>query len=99
MFGKEPNGARLRVKSFSHDFGTYYEVVCRYDLDNPEAYEYALDCDRGLGYWTAIGLNYMNEQRAQDTENEYLRQEIYDRISQGDYDISDIFDGDIADLI
>ncbi|RLG67554.1 MAG: hypothetical protein DRO11_09995 [Methanobacteriota archaeon] len=44
--GPEPEGAELRVKSFSHDFGRYYEVVCYYDSDNEEAMEYAFRCER-----------------------------------------------------
>ena len=30
-FGPEPDGARLAVKSFPHDFGDYFEVVVRRD--------------------------------------------------------------------
>lgn len=40
-FGDEPEGARLAVKSFPHDFGTYYEVVCHYDEALPESLDYA----------------------------------------------------------
>jgi hypothetical protein len=43
--GMEPDGARLTVKGFPHDFGTYYEVVCVYNEDNEEAVEYALRCE------------------------------------------------------
>jgi len=43
--GKEPEGARLAVKSFPHDFGTYFEVVCWYDEDLPETVEYAFRCE------------------------------------------------------
>lgn len=41
QFGDEPKGADLRVKGFSHDFGTYYEVVCYYDEESEEAADYA----------------------------------------------------------
>jgi len=34
QFGPEPDGARLAVKSFPHDFGDYLEVVCCFD-ENP----------------------------------------------------------------
>ena len=40
-FGDEPEEARLRVKSFPHDFGTYSEVVCYYDDTIKESLEYA----------------------------------------------------------
>ena len=39
--GPEPDGARLAVKWFPHDFGTYAEVVVYFDTDNEEATEYA----------------------------------------------------------
>lgn len=46
VFGDEPAGARLRIKSNEHDFGTYYEVVCQYDdSDNNEAFAYAINCE------------------------------------------------------
>jgi len=43
--GPEPEGARLKITSNSHDFGTYYEVVCEYDDEFPEAINYAYACD------------------------------------------------------
>jgi hypothetical protein len=39
--GEEPEGARLAIKSNSHDFGTYLDVVCYYDDGDEEAAEYA----------------------------------------------------------
>jgi hypothetical protein len=44
-FSKEPDGARLRIKEFPHDFGPYLEVVCEYDSDKEEAIEYAFRCE------------------------------------------------------
>jgi len=43
--GNEPVGARLAIKSFPHDFGNYYEVVCYYDDSNPKAVDYAFRCE------------------------------------------------------
>ncbi len=43
--GTEPEGAALAIKSFDHDFGVYYEVVCWFDIENQEAQAYALCCD------------------------------------------------------
>ncbi len=43
--GDEPPGATLAIKSFPHDFGTYYEVVCWYDDENEAAAEYAALCE------------------------------------------------------
>ena len=41
QFGPEPIGALLAAKSFPHDFGSYTEVVVKFDTNNPEAVEYA----------------------------------------------------------
>jgi hypothetical protein len=45
--GAEPNGARLIVKTNAHDFGSYLEVICKFDDDNETAmrYAYALESD------------------------------------------------------
>jgi len=43
--GTEPDGAKLKIKAFQHDFGTYHEVVCYYDEDKPEAVEYAYNVE------------------------------------------------------
>lgn len=40
-FGPEPDGARLSIKSFPHDYGSYYEVVCFYDDSKPASIDYA----------------------------------------------------------
>src|SRR6187431_2431235 len=32
-----PQGCTLRIKGNAHDFGTYYEVVVRFDLESSEA--------------------------------------------------------------
>lgn len=60
--GSEPDGARLVVRSNPHDFGTYYEVACRYDDRSDAAVDYAFKCDSDApGDWTdedrkALGL-------------------------------------------
>ena len=33
-----PENFSLLVKGFSHDFGTYYEVVCKFKVDNDESW-------------------------------------------------------------
>jgi hypothetical protein len=45
-FGPEPSGAYLRAKAFPHDFGVYWEVVCRFNADVPDSIEYALRLER-----------------------------------------------------
>jgi hypothetical protein len=42
QFGDEPGSACLAVKFFPHDFGTYREVVCYYDDEDEEGYDYAM---------------------------------------------------------
>jgi hypothetical protein len=44
-FGPEPEGARLAVQWFPHDFGTYGEVVCYYTPDRPASVDYAFRCE------------------------------------------------------
>ena len=53
--GPEPMGARLAIKSFPHDFGTYEEVVCYYDENSEEATEYAFKCESDSpSHWEPI---------------------------------------------
>lgn len=50
--GDEPEGARLRIKSNPHDFGSYYEVACEYDEDDEAAADYAWECEsKGPKTW------------------------------------------------
>jgi hypothetical protein len=41
QFGEPPEGARIAVKSFPHDFGSYLEVVCYFDDAYPDSVDYA----------------------------------------------------------
>ena len=56
--GLEPEGAELAIKSFPHDFGTYYEVVIWFEPDDAAAVAYATRCDDDAprtwdeAYWT-----------------------------------------------
>ncbi len=43
--GEPPEEATLRIKSESHDFGTYREVVVEFNHECPEAVAYAMKCD------------------------------------------------------
>lgn len=45
QFGNEPDGARLAVKAFPHDFGTYYEVVCWYEDEASAEYAFRLEAE------------------------------------------------------
>jgi hypothetical protein len=44
-FGEEPEGTRLAVKWFAHDFGDYCEVVCYFDPEIPDSVAYAQRCE------------------------------------------------------
>lgn len=46
--GPEPEGAKLKIKSFPHDFGSYLEVVCEYDSDSDAATAYAFEVENDL---------------------------------------------------
>lgn len=50
-YGKEPEGARVRVKSSPHDFRNYYEAVCEYEDSIPEAVNYAFGMELGCEKW------------------------------------------------
>lgn len=57
--GQEPEGARLGIKSFPHDFGSYREVVCYFDDDAPAEVEYAYRCeDESPTMWMFGGKDY-----------------------------------------
>ena len=43
--GPEPPGAELAIKSFPHDFGTYYDVVVWFEPDDAAALAYAQRCE------------------------------------------------------
>lgn len=43
--GKEPVNCELKIKSFPHDFGTYYEVVCCFEETDEIAMTYAFKCE------------------------------------------------------
>src|SRR5580698_8473696 len=45
LFGDEPDGAHLSVKSNPHDFGSYLSVICSYDDRFPASVEYAFHCE------------------------------------------------------
>jgi len=51
MYGPEPEGASLKIRQNSHDFGTYLDVVCYYDTNNPEATDYAFQCEDLPEHW------------------------------------------------
>lgn len=51
VYGNEPVGARLYIKSNPHDFGSYLEVECKYDENNEEAIAYAFRVENGLATW------------------------------------------------
>jgi hypothetical protein len=52
IFGEEPPGASLFIKSNPHDFGTYLSVVCSYASDDQEAANYAFGCEaKGPRAW------------------------------------------------
>jgi hypothetical protein len=55
QFGNEPVGARLYVKSNPHDFGSYYEVACKFDENSQEAIEYAYNIEANMPEnWDAV---------------------------------------------
>jgi len=55
--GPEPEGARLRIKRQSHDYGVYLEVAVEYDPESRIAVEYAAKCDdQAPTTWDEAGM-------------------------------------------
>lgn len=50
-YGEPPLNAYYAIKAESHEFGTYREVVVRYDEECPEACDYAFKVESGLEHW------------------------------------------------
>jgi hypothetical protein len=75
VFGEPPFSAELRIKAFPHDFGTYHEVVCYFDDNEPESMEYAFRMENHTPEnWDAealreiaAGLQQLNQRRADET--------------------------------
>ena len=67
LFGNEPDGARLGIKSHPHDFGSYLTVVCFFDPENAKAADYASQCEAdGPREWDEQALRELglfNERR------------------------------------
>jgi hypothetical protein len=52
VLGEPPAGAYFKLKGFPHDFGTYHEVVCRFDEDDEIARNYAFNAEGNTpDYW------------------------------------------------
>ncbi len=50
-FGPEPVGAELKIKSFPHYLGSYYEVVCYFDDELEDSVTFAYKCEGGATEW------------------------------------------------
>lgn len=62
--GSEPEGATLSVASQPHDFGSYYEVVARFDPKVREAAEYAYRVEaKAPTTWADAGMEPPNLSR------------------------------------
>jgi hypothetical protein len=48
LFGEPPEGASIRSKSFSHDFGSYSEVIVSFQVNNQIAEDYAYNIESNL---------------------------------------------------
>jgi hypothetical protein len=57
VLGVEPEGARLVVSRQEREFGDYYEVVCEYDAETPDAAQYAARCEEDApATWAIAGM-------------------------------------------
>jgi hypothetical protein len=55
VYGPEPEGAGLRTKDNPHEFGTYYEVLLKYDPADEAQRAYADKVENGLATWDEAG--------------------------------------------
>ena len=64
VIGPEPDGARLAIKTFQHDFGSYSEVVCHFDTDLPKSEDYAFEVEGSprLESWDTNARQSLEEQ-------------------------------------
>ena len=56
VYGLEPDGAFLTIKRESHDFGNYFEVICKYVESNDVATDYAYRLEIGLATWAEADM-------------------------------------------
>ena len=55
--GRDPEGARLKVKSNPHDYGSYLSVVVRFDSENQAAVDYAFKVEKDAPTtWADAGM-------------------------------------------
>ena len=55
--GPEPEGARLRITTNLHDYGTYFSVAVRFDPDDRSAVDYALKVEgKAPTTWEEAGV-------------------------------------------
>ena len=47
-FGGPPYGVTFKATANPHDFGTYYDVVVWYDINDEEAVKYAFDVEGNI---------------------------------------------------
>ena len=62
--GPEPEGARIGIKWFDHDFGAYCEVVCYFNPEHAIAVAYAQRCeDDAPATWEETDAEQAEEHR------------------------------------
>lgn len=78
--GTEPRGARLKITSNPHDFGTYYEVVCEYDDQFPRSVDYAFACESdGPQTWGDTTPVTITPSESEDLSESAESVEIYEK--------------------
>ena len=61
VYGEEPDGCILTIKWENHDFGSYCEVVCKYDTNSQEAVDYAFRVEEGLLTWNDVPEDHIKK--------------------------------------
>ena len=67
QFGEPPSGAWLKVRRCPHDFGTYHELVVRFDDTNEQAVDFAYRLENDLPlHWDDIARAELQQALAAD---------------------------------
>lgn len=66
----ETKSVRFSIKTFSHDFGSYKEVVLNYDDSNEKEYQMVLDIDKIIpNNWDSDAIYFIK----QNTKDEWIK--------------------------
>jgi len=74
-YGPEPEGAKLIIKRFPHDYGEYHEVVCYFNTPGFANRQTDASCDYAFDIESDLKgvLEYWDEEAKQELGAEYFK--------------------------